>query len=130
MAVPLSDALAGASESSAGQTASLIVDDLAEKLLVFRTILDELGHEIVCARSGSEALKEVLRREFAVILLKYTDDGGTIELALTLPPEGQAMVTVSDNGIGMDADLLPNVFELFEQGKRSLDRSQGGLGVG
>ena len=35
-----------------------------------------------------------------------------------------------DNGIGIDAELLPNVFELFEQGKRSLDRSQGGLGVG
>jgi CheY-like chemotaxis protein len=37
---------------------------------------------------------------------------------------------VRDNGIGIDADLLPHVFELFEQGKRTLDRAQGGLGVG
>jgi CheY-like chemotaxis protein len=40
------------------------------------------------------------------------------------------VITVIDNGIGIDAELLPNVFELFEQGKRTLDRSQGGLGVG
>jgi len=37
---------------------------------------------------------------------------------------------VRDNGVGIEAELLPNIFELFEQGKRSLDRSQGGLGVG
>src|SRR6476660_4580694 len=47
----------------------LIVDDLAEKLLVFRTILEELGQNLVMVRSGSQALGEVLRREFAVILL-------------------------------------------------------------
>jgi len=41
-----------------------------------------------------------------------------------------AVLEVSDNGIGIDADLLPHVFELFEQGKRALDRTQGGLGVG
>jgi CheY-like chemotaxis protein len=40
------------------------------------------------------------------------------------------VIAVRDNGIGIDADLLPHVFELFEQGKRTLDRSQGGLGVG
>jgi signal transduction histidine kinase len=61
---------------------------------------------------------------------KYTEEGGAIELSLTLPPQGQAVVTVADNGMGIDGELLPNVFELFEQGKRSLDRSQGGLGVG
>ena len=47
----------------------LIVDDLPEKLLVFETILGSLGENLVMARSGSEALAEVLRREFAVILL-------------------------------------------------------------
>jgi signal transduction histidine kinase len=40
------------------------------------------------------------------------------------------VVSVRDNGVGIEAELLPNIFELFEQGKRSLDRSQGGLGVG
>src|SRR4051812_8126788 len=47
----------------------LIVDDLPEKLLVFRTILEELDQNLVMVRSGSEALREVLEREFAVILL-------------------------------------------------------------
>ena len=47
----------------------LIVDDLPEKLLVFRSILEELGQNLVTVHSGSEALKEVLAREFAVILL-------------------------------------------------------------
>jgi signal transduction histidine kinase len=47
----------------------LIVDDLPEKLLVFKTILEELDQNLVMVRSGSEALREVLAREFAVILL-------------------------------------------------------------
>src|SRR3954447_19454138 len=47
----------------------LVVDDLPEKLLVFRTILEELGENLVMVRSGSDALREVLAREFAVILL-------------------------------------------------------------
>jgi two-component system CheB/CheR fusion protein len=37
---------------------------------------------------------------------------------------------VRDSGIGIDAELLPRIFELFTQGNRSLDRSQGGLGIG
>jgi CheY-like chemotaxis protein len=37
---------------------------------------------------------------------------------------------VTDNGVGIPADLLPEVFALFTQGKRSLDRAQGGLGIG
>src|SRR5438105_13771959 len=47
----------------------LIVDDLPEKLLVFSSILEELGQNLVMVHSGSEALREVLHREFAVILL-------------------------------------------------------------
>jgi signal transduction histidine kinase/DNA-binding response OmpR family regulator len=61
---------------------------------------------------------------------KYTDEGGLIELALTLPSQGEALITVRDDGMGIEDELLPNVFDLFEQGTRSLDRSQGGLGVG
>ena len=62
---------------------------------------------------------------------KYTEEGGVIDVSLAATsPESKAVITVTDNGIGIDAELLPNVFELFEQGKRSLDRSQGGLGVG
>ncbi len=47
----------------------LIVDDLPEKLLVYRTVLEELDAELVVARSGTEALKSILNEEFALILL-------------------------------------------------------------
>jgi CheY-like chemotaxis protein/anti-sigma regulatory factor (Ser/Thr protein kinase) len=60
---------------------------------------------------------------------KYTGEGGRLELSATAD-RGEAIITVRDNGIGIDAKLLPHVFELFTQGERSLDRSQGGLGVG
>jgi signal transduction histidine kinase/DNA-binding response OmpR family regulator len=60
---------------------------------------------------------------------KYTPDGGRLELAASAD-RGEAVITVRDNGIGIDPQLLPHVFELFTQGERTLDRSQGGLGVG
>jgi signal transduction histidine kinase/DNA-binding response OmpR family regulator len=60
---------------------------------------------------------------------KYTAEGGVIELSAAAD-RGEAVIIVRDNGIGIDAALLPHVFELFTQGERSLDRSQGGLGVG
>ncbi|HXE48142.1 MAG TPA: response regulator, partial [Ramlibacter sp.] len=47
----------------------LVVDDLPEKHVVFRSILDELGQNVVSARSGQEALRFILEMEFAVILL-------------------------------------------------------------
>jgi signal transduction histidine kinase/DNA-binding response OmpR family regulator len=60
---------------------------------------------------------------------KYGRAGGRIELALSVA-DGQAQIAVRDDGIGIDAALLPHIFDLFVQGDRSLDRSQGGLGVG
>ena len=41
-----------------------------------------------------------------------------------------AVISVSDNGIGIPEELLPQVFELFVQSTRSMDRSEGGLGIG
>ena len=60
---------------------------------------------------------------------KYTQEGGHIELVASAA-NGEALVVVRDNGMGIDRELLPRVFELFSQGERSLDRSLGGLGVG
>jgi signal transduction histidine kinase/DNA-binding response OmpR family regulator len=55
--------------ADADKTNILIVDDLPEKLLVYETVLEELGQNVITARSGAEALKAVLRHDFAVILL-------------------------------------------------------------
>src|SRR5258706_2538304 len=60
---------------------------------------------------------------------KYTPENGRIELFVT-SAHGEATIVVRDNGTGIDAQLLPRVFELFVQGERGLDRAQGGLGVG
>jgi PAS domain S-box-containing protein len=60
---------------------------------------------------------------------KYTPQGG--ELLLQARVEGGSLaLLVRDNGIGISADLLPQVFDLFTQGERSPDRAQGGLGLG
>ncbi|HJT62385.1 MAG TPA: response regulator [Burkholderiales bacterium] len=60
---------------------------------------------------------------------KYTAEGGRIELVADAA-EGEAQISVRDNGTGIEAALLPKVFDLFVQGDRSLDRGQGGLGIG
>jgi signal transduction histidine kinase len=60
---------------------------------------------------------------------KYTPDKGRLQVSLVIE-QGHAVLRVRDNGMGIDPELLPRVFDLFEQGARSLDRSQGGLGVG
>jgi signal transduction histidine kinase/DNA-binding response OmpR family regulator len=60
---------------------------------------------------------------------KYTSDGGSVELDV-VADRGSVAVRVRDNGIGIEAQFLPHVFEVFTQGYRGLDRSQGGLGVG
>ena len=60
---------------------------------------------------------------------KYTDEGGCVAVSLALE-EGSAVLRVRDTGIGIAPELLPRIFELFTQAERSLDRSQGGLGIG
>lgn len=54
----------------------LVVDDLPEKLLVLHSILEELGENVVAVRSGEAALGQVLKQEFAVILLDVNMPGG------------------------------------------------------
>ena len=61
--------------------------------------------------------------------IKYTPDGGRISIKVTAE-DNFVSITVVDNGIGMAADLVPRVFDLFVQGERGLDRREGGLGVG
>ena len=61
---------------------------------------------------------------------RYTPFGGRVEVAATRRGD-EVILRVSDNGMGIDPALLPNVFEMFVQGGvRGPDRSQGGLGLG
>jgi signal transduction histidine kinase len=60
---------------------------------------------------------------------KYTPDGGAITLAVHNDGK-RVIVDVEDNGMGIDAALLPNIFDLFTQAARTPDRAEGGLGIG
>ncbi len=60
---------------------------------------------------------------------KYTGEGGRIDVSLQATPL-QAVVVVQDNGAGIPPELMPEIFDLFTQGSRTPDRSQGGLGLG
>jgi signal transduction histidine kinase len=60
---------------------------------------------------------------------KYTEPGGNIWIRAERA-EGEIVLRVRDNGIGIAPNMLPRVFDLFSQGARSLDRAQGGLGIG
>ena len=61
--------------------------------------------------------------------VKYTDPGGEVRIQ-TRAQDSQAIIEISDTGVGIAPDLLPHVFDLFVQSDRSLDRAQGGLGIG
>jgi signal transduction histidine kinase/ActR/RegA family two-component response regulator len=61
--------------------------------------------------------------------LKFTPPDGVVHVTVE-PHESHAQLTVRDTGIGIPRDLLPRVFDLFVQGARTADRSQGGLGIG
>src|SRR5205085_8982173 len=60
---------------------------------------------------------------------KYTDDRGTVRVSVTRQ-DPYAMLTVADTGAGISPRLLPKIFDLFTQDDRTLDRAQGGLGLG
>ena len=60
---------------------------------------------------------------------KFTPADGAIRVNSRIE-DGHAIIEVQDTGIGIAADLMPRLFDLFVQGHRTLDRSEGGLGIG
>jgi PAS domain S-box-containing protein len=60
---------------------------------------------------------------------KYTPEGGRIWLTAA-KEGGEAVIRVRDTGMGIPPELLPKMFDLFTQAERTLDRAEGGLGIG
>ncbi|MBX3618851.1 MAG: response regulator [Rhizobacter sp.] len=60
---------------------------------------------------------------------KYTPNGGRIGVSMA-HVDGEVQVSVEDTGVGIPADMIEHVFDLFAQVNRTLDRAQGGLGIG
>jgi PAS domain S-box-containing protein len=101
-----------------------------------RPMIEARGHmlEIGQAPGGASVTGDANRLVQVIVNLltnaaKYTPRAGRIALAVTRD-EGRVHIAVRDNGIGIEAGLLPQVFDLFTQAERTPDRAQGGLGIG
>jgi signal transduction histidine kinase len=101
-----------------------------------RFLVEERGHTLsVSAPVDSLCVDgDPLRLEQVVVNLvrnaaKYTECGGRIELFVERD-SAEAVLRVLDTGMGIPADMLPRIFDLFFQGERTLEHAQGGLGIG
>ena len=101
-----------------------------------KPFVDERKHELLLSYTSTDLKLEADSTRLEQILVnlitnaaKYTPSGGRIQLIVGV--EGKEVVfRVRDNGLGIQPDLLPKMFDLFTQADRSLDRSEGGLGIG
>ena len=101
-----------------------------------RPFIKEMGHELTVTLPKQPITVDADLTRLAQVFMnllnnaaKYSDRGGHIRL--TAERQGSdVVVSVKDTGIGIDADQLPRIFELFTQVDRSLEKSQGGLGIG
>src|SRR5262249_10847947 len=101
-----------------------------------RPLIDHMGHELTVTLPDQpltvHADQTRLAQVFSNLLnnsAKYTVRGGHIELAAKRQGS-DVVVSVKDDGIGIAADQLPGIFEMFSQVEGSLEKAQGGLGIG
>jgi CheY-like chemotaxis protein/anti-sigma regulatory factor (Ser/Thr protein kinase) len=101
-----------------------------------RPLLDQHRHELTVTVPSQPIwlYADAARLEQVVVNLltnaaKYTTDGGHVWLSVQQEGD-EAVLRVRDTGVGIAPELLPRIFDLFTQAERTLDRSQGGLGIG
>src|SRR5262249_45924383 len=105
-------------------------------LEVCGALVKEQDHELTVALPEQPVYVDADRARLAQVLcnllsnaVKYSDRGSGVRL--TVERQGrEAVISVKDAGVGIPPHMLPRVFELFWQVDRTLEKSQGGLGVG
>jgi signal transduction histidine kinase len=78
---------------------------------------------------GDRTRLEQVVDNLLVNAIKYTPEGGRIAVRNTVA-DGMVTIEVLDNGVGIEAEVLPTIFDSLVQGPTTIDRSQGGLGLG
>ena len=101
-----------------------------------RPLIEEMGHTLTVTLPPVRVIVDADLTRLAQVFLnllnnaaKYTERGGRIDLRADLQGS-DVVVSVADTGIGIPADKLPTLFEMFSQVEVALSRSQGGLGIG
>ena len=99
-------------------------------------LIDAAGHRLTVTMSPRPIYLDAdpvrLAQVFSNLLnnaAKYMERGGRIWLTVT-PGDDEVVVSVRDTGIGIPAEALPNIFDMFSQVDHSLEKAQGGLGIG
>ena len=116
---------------------SVVVREMVERAIeATRFLVEGRGHSLTASLIDPDArvVGDPARLEQVVVNLvsnaaKYTEPGGRVEL-ISERAGDDALIRVRDNGIGISAEILPQIFDLFVQAERGLDRTQGGLGIG
>jgi PAS domain S-box-containing protein len=109
---------------------------VSHALSIVQPLMAQHQHELVVSQPQTPVWLDADLARLSQVLsnllhnaIKYTPSGGRIELEAR-PQGDQVAVHIKDNGIGINPNFLPELFELFTQADRSLDRSSGGLGIG
>ena len=113
-----------------------LVELIQNSIEATQNVMQESMHNFTVSKPDSAIIIEADSTRITQIITnlltnaaKYTPDGGNI--SLTAFKEGnEAVLSVSDSGIGIPADQLSNIFNMFSQLTPALERSQGGLGIG
>jgi PAS domain S-box-containing protein len=100
-----------------------------------RPMIEARGHQLTTRMASGDVYVLGDRMRLVQVMAnllnnaaKYTPVNGSLSLSMSVGEH--VVVRVADNGMGIDAKLLPHVFDLFTQGERTPDRAQGGLGLG
>jgi signal transduction histidine kinase len=113
-----------------------LAEVVAQAVETSRPLLEARQHHFEIHLPGEPIFVEADPTRLAQVILnllnnsaKYTEEGGHIRLTVERE-NGEVVLRVRDSGMGIPPEILPKIFELFAQGERTLDRSQGGLGIG
>lgn len=101
-----------------------------------RPLMEAAEHRLAVVMPAEPLILEADAMRLAQVLAnllnnaaKYTDPGGHIELSVERHEE-VAVIRIRDNGVGISAEMLPRIFDMFTQLERSSRQAQGGLGIG